>query len=135
MSKRVTAALAAALALVGCNRSKTPNQVQQPEPHISVRGAEQDQLHQLDALNLAIALKRAIYDSGYSCSRIVKAGFVGEYKNLDEWTAHCKDGRDWAIFAGADGSAQVRDCADVARFGLPKCEIHEAQKGTVSSSS
>ena len=33
---------------------------------IKVRGPDQERLHQLDAFNLAIALKRAIYDAGYS---------------------------------------------------------------------
>ena len=64
--------------------------------------------------NLAIGLKRAIYDAGYTCKRITDAGFVGTYKNLDMWTAQCVydkgPTRDWAIFAGPDGSAQVRDC-------------------------
>ena len=50
---------------------------------------EQEQLHKLDALNLAIALKRAIYDAGYTCKRVTDAGFVGEWKNLDMWMAHC----------------------------------------------
>ena len=27
------------------------------------------------------------------------------------------------IFAGPDGTAQVRDCGDVARFGLPECKV------------
>ena len=79
------------------------------------------------AANLAIGLKHAIYDAGYSCKRVDNAGFVGEYKNLDMWTAHCaydnKSSRDWAIFAGPDGSAQVRDCKDVAQFGMPACVI------------
>lgn len=132
MHKTATVGFAAALMLAGCNQSQSQNQVQQHEPQIKVRGTEQEQLHQLNALNLAIALKRAIYDSGYSCSRIDKEGYVGDYKNLDEWTAHCTDGHDWAIFAGPDGSAQVRDCVDVAHFGLPKCEIHQAPKGSLN---
>ena len=52
-------------------------------------------------------------------------GFVAEYQNLDMWTATCDDGRQWAIFAGPDGSAQVRDCVDVAEFGLPQCKVAE----------
>src|ERR1051326_2964930 len=108
MRKPAVTTLPAALMLNGCNQPQT--QTNQQESQIKARGPEQDQLHQLSALNLAIALKRAIYDSGYHCGRIEKAGFVGVYKNLEEWTAHCSDGRDWAIFAGPDGSAQVRDC-------------------------
>jgi hypothetical protein len=120
-----------ALALAACNQSST--QQANPAP-IKVTSPEQQQLHQLDAINLAIALKRAIYDAGYSCTRIADAGFVGEYKNLDMWMAHCVyaqgASRDWAVFAGPDGSAQVRDCRDVAATGLPRCEIKRRPKGS-----
>jgi len=59
---------------------------------------------------------------------------VGEYKNLDMWTAHCVydtgAARDWAIFAGPDGSAQVRDCKDLPGTGLPDCKITVRPKGS-----
>ena len=101
---------------------------------IKVRSDEQDRLQQLDAINLAIGLKRAIYDAGYTCKRVTDAGFVAEWKNLDMWTAHCvyDNGpqRDWAIFAGPDGSAQVRDCKDVPGSGLPACVIKAKPKGS-----
>ena len=118
------------LALAACNDSGPPaNQTK-----IKVTSAEQQQLHQLDAINLAIGLKRAIYDAGYTCKRITDAGFVGEWKNLDMWTAHCVydkgEPRDWAIFAGPDGSAQVRDCKDVPGSGLPLCKIKTRPKGS-----
>ena len=119
------------LTLAACNEQQ-PAQTNQPQ--IKVRSSEQDQLKQLDASNLASALKRAIYDAGYTCKRITDAGFVGEYKNLDMWMAHCvyEKGapRDWAIFAGPDGSAQVRDCKDVDGTELPKCEIKQRPKGS-----
>ena len=57
-----------------CRRSRPPPN----PPRIKVRSAEQDRLHKLDALNLAIGLKRAIYDAGYSCKRITDAGFVAD---------------------------------------------------------
>jgi len=121
----------AVLALPACN----DNSAQQANrPAIKVTSTEQQQLHQLDALNLAIGLKRAIYDAGYTCKRITDAGFVGTYKNLDMWMAHCvyEKGtpRDWAIFAGPDGSAQVRDCRDMPGTGLPTCEIKQRPKGS-----
>ncbi|HWC55677.1 MAG TPA: hypothetical protein VG434_01770 [Sphingomicrobium sp.] len=123
--------LLGALALAGCNKGQ--NQQQTPNK-IRVTSQEQEQLHQLDAFNLAIGLKRAIYDAGYSCKRITDAGFVGSWKNLDEWTAHCVydngSSRDWAIFAGPDGSAQVRDCKDVPGSGLPPCVIKQRPKGS-----
>ncbi len=118
--------VAIAVLLAACGQS----QPAKPKQPISVRSQAQDALHQLDDLNRAIALKRAIYDSGYTCKRVDRSGFVAAYKNLDMWTAHCTDGkgpgRDWAIFAGPDGSVQVRDCKDVAQFGMPACVIRKA---------
>jgi hypothetical protein len=130
MTRTSTAILLGCLALAACNQ---PQQSTSNEPHIRVTSQEQEQLHQLDAFNLAIGLKRAIYDAGYTCKRITDAGFVGTWKNLEEWTAHCVyDGgtsRDWAIFAGPDGSAQVRDCKDVVPTGLPACVIKQRPPG------
>ena len=118
-----------ALALSACNNGEQ----QTNQPVIRVRSNEQVQLHNLDAFNLAIGLKRAIYDAGYTCKRITDAGFVGTYQNLDMWMAHCEyekgTPRDWAVFAGPDGSAQVRDCRDVPGTGLPDCKIKVRPKG------
>ena len=129
---RRTVTLIVVAALAGCNKGQ-PQQAQQPT--IKIQSEEQKQLHKLDAFNLAIGLKRAIYDAGYTCKRITDAGFVGTYKNLDMWTAHCVydkgAARDWAIFAGPDGSAQVRDCKDITpQSGLPECKIVERPKGS-----
>lgn len=119
------------LALAACNDD---GQAPANQTAIRVRAAEQEQLHKLGALDLAIALKRAIYDAGYTCGRITDAGFVGEYKNLDMWMAHCEydkgTPRDWAIFAGPDGSAQVRDCKDIPGTGLPDCAIKKRPAGS-----
>ena len=109
------------------------NQAERTEtnsPAIEVRHPTQDKLHTLSAVNLAIALKRAIYDLGYTCSRIDKAGFVGRYKSADMWTAHCSDGRDWAIFASPDGSVQVRDCKDLPGTDVPVCKITKLPEGS-----
>jgi hypothetical protein len=129
MSLKLRAALAAALAVAGCNEQ----QPQQNRPTIKVRSAEQERLKQLDAINLAIGLKHAIYDAGYTCKRVTDAGFVDYYQNLDMWMAHCEYDkgvtRDWAIFAGPDGSAQVRDCKDVVGSELPTCVIKQRPKG------
>jgi hypothetical protein len=120
MRARYLLACAAAL-LAACGESQ-PTQPRQP---IVVRSEAQDQLHQLDDLNRAIALKRAIYASGYTCKRVASSGYVQEHKNLSMWTATCDDKRQWAIFAGPDGSAQVRPCQDLAELGLPQCVIRE----------
>jgi hypothetical protein len=130
MPRSLTIMLVSCAALAACNN----NQAATNQTKIRVVSQEQMQLHQLDAFNLAIGLKRAIYDAGYTCKRITDAGFVGTWNNLDEWTAHCvyDNGtpRDWAIFAGPDGSAQVRDCKDVVETGLPACVIKKRPKGS-----
>jgi len=132
MMRKPTAVLLACVAIAGCDKQWGRTESNQAE--IRVVGDEQKQLHQLDAFNLAIGLKRAIYDAGYTCKRITDAGFVGTWKNLDEWTAHCVNDvgppRDWAIFAGPDGSAQVRECKDVVASGLPACEIKQRPSGS-----
>jgi hypothetical protein len=126
------ALLLAPLALAACNNQQT-QQAPPDQPTIKVRSQEQEALHQLDAMNLAIGLKRAIYDAGFTCKRITDAGFVGTYKNLDMWMARCVydqgAAREWAIFAGPDGSAQVRDCRDIPGTGLPVCAIKKRPAG------
>src|SRR5438477_9687776 len=123
--------LLAALVLSACSNEQQAQNNMRP---IKVRAYEQEQLHKLDAFNLAVGLKRAIYDAGFTCKRVTDAGFVGTYKNLDMWMAHCVydkgASRDWAIFAGPDGSAQVRDCKDIPGSGLPACQIKKRPKGS-----
>jgi hypothetical protein len=93
------------------------------QQEIAVRSEEQNALHQLDDMNRDIALKRAILASGLRCKRVVRSGYVTEYKKLSMWQADCDDKRSWGIFVGPDGSAQVRPCTDNARFQLPECKI------------
>ena len=124
MTARPLALFVPLLLLPACGGESQPDQ---PRQSIVVRSQEQEQLHQLNDLNRAIALKRAIYASGYTCRRVESSGFVQAVKNLDMWTAKCADGREWAIFAGPDGSAQVRYCADLPRFGLPECKIRQQE--------
>jgi hypothetical protein len=122
--RSVIAATALAMLVAGCGDG---GQQAQSNNKIAVRGPEQEQLHKLNDFNRAIALKRAVYDSGYTCGRVTRSVFVGSYENLDEWMVSCADGRDWAVFIGPDGSAQVRDCKDVKGLGLPECAL--AEKG------
>ena len=137
MMRKSLSAVLGALALTSCG--DMGEQAQRNQPVIQVRSTEQQQLHQLDAMNLAIGLKRAIYDAGFTCRRITDAGFVGNYKNLEMWVAHCTydrgAARDWAVFAGPDGSAQVRDCKDLPGTGLPSCEIKKRPKGEFGTAS
>ena len=116
--------------LAGCGQEEAPP----PQPkQIHVRSEGQKQLFAATELNRAIALKRAIMESGSSCGRVARTGFVGTYKNMDFWTASCTDkfdrSRDWAIFIGADDSAQVRLCSDTKAVGLPACVARQGTEG------
>ncbi|HVL30412.1 MAG TPA: hypothetical protein VM326_06840 [Sphingomicrobium sp.] len=121
------------LALAACE----DNPATQPSQPIVVRSEGQDRLHQLDDLNRAIALRRAIYESGSACPRVAKSGYVGEYENTSYWTATCEDrsGRttDWALFVGPDESVQVRLCEDVVKAGLQPCVIKPGAKAPGSA--
>ena len=117
--------------LAGCGQESA---APRPKPkEIHVRSEGQKQLFAASEFNRAIALKRAIMDSGSACSRVAATGFVGTYKNMDYWTASCADKfdrtRDWAIFIGADDSAQVRLCEDTKAVGLPACVAKPGTEG------
>ena len=120
--------LAALLALSACDNSPAT----QPSQPIVVRSEGQDKLHQLDDLNRAIALKRAIYEAGSDCRQVTQSGYVGEYENTSYWTATCQDkfgrNRNWALFVGPDESVQVRLCEDVVKAGLKPCVIKPGAK-------
>lgn len=109
-----------------------------PKQKITVRSEGQKQMHQLNEMNRAIALKRAIYDTGAACLRVTKSGFVGPYENTEQWTATCEDKfkrtRDWALYIGADDSVQVRLCDDVVKAGLPACVIRDGAKPAPAAS-
>jgi hypothetical protein len=111
--------------LVGACDNSQPTQTHRS---IVVRSEAQDRLHRLDDMNRAIALRRAIYDSGFACRSVRKSGYVQEYGNLSMWTASCADGRSWAIFVGPDGTAQVRDCREMRELKLPVCEIRAPKR-------
>jgi len=96
---------------------------------IMVRSAAQQQLFDLNDLDRAIALKRAIADQGLRCSRIVSTGYVTRYKDMDMWTAKCGDDRNWALFISANDSVQVRLCDDNQKIGLPACNVQPGTEG------
>ena len=127
--RQLTPYLMLLLPLAGCDQGSAPPA---PRKEIIVRSEGQNRMHQLNDLNRAIALKRALHDSGADCRLVTKSGYVGEYENASQWTATCEDrfkrSRDWALFISADESVQVRLCADVVKAGLPACVIKPQAK-------
>src|SRR5512134_1285848 len=96
---------------------------------IVVRSDAQQKLFDLNDLDRAIALKRAIADQGLRCSQIVSTGYVTRFRDMDMWTATCSDDRKWALFLGANDSVQVRLCTDNEKIGLPACTIQPGTEG------
>ena len=125
MHGKLLTIIAASLLAGACGDSSEPTA---PQRSISVRSEQQEALHKLSGPYRDIALRRAIYDGGRSCKTVTKSGYVQEYGNLSMWTASCADNRSWAIFVGPDGSAQVRDCRELAQLKLPACTIREVPK-------
>ena len=96
---------------------------------IIVRSDAQQRLFDLNDLDRAIALKRAITDQGMRCGQVVSTGYVTRFRNLDMWMATCGDQRNWSLFIGADDSVQVRLCDDNEKIGLPACKIQPGTEG------
>jgi len=133
MKRTAMRLIATSVLLVGLAACGDQHAAQQTnEQQIAVRSPEQDRLHQLDTLGRDIGLKRAIQDSGMTCRRVIRSGYVQEFNTLSMWTAECTGNRNWAIFVGPDGSAQVRPCQDMAKFKLPECRIAADPSGRVA---
>ena len=125
MRGKLLTAVTITLLAGACEDSSEPTA---PKRSISVRSEQQDALHKLSESYRHIALRRAIYDAGRACRTVTGSGYVQEYGNLSMWTASCADGKNWAIFVGPDGSAQVRDCREMEQLKLPTCTIREGPK-------
>lgn len=117
-----------AAALAACQDEPAPPAKPQAES-IIVRSENQKKLFAANDLDRAIGLKRAIQGQGLMCKQVARTGYVGRYKNMDVWTASCRDKRDWALFVGADDSVQVRNCKDLVQLGLPECTIQPGTEG------
>jgi hypothetical protein len=124
---RGAALMLSMILLTACKGSEP---VEQPvQNDIMVRSEAQQQLFNLNDLDRAIALKRAIADQGLTCARIVSTGYVTRYKDMDLWTARCADERQWALFIAANDSVQVRLCDDNEKVGLPACKVKPGTEG------
>ncbi|HWI86646.1 MAG TPA: hypothetical protein VNT42_10045 [Sphingomonas sp.] len=98
---------------------------------VTIANPASDRLTQLTSLQRRGALRGALLDSGYTCTRVEKAAIQGPWKNLIMWRAQCSltDPRyDYAIFVGPDASIQARPCMELAELKLPACRPFSAPK-------
>lgn len=126
MTRHVPFLIAAAM-LASCGQGENPAPPVQNE--IMVRSEAQQQLFNLNDLDRAIALKRAIAEQGLRCARVVSTGYITRYKDMDVWSATCADDRQWSLFVSANDSVQVRLCDDNAKIGLPACNVKPGTEG------
>lgn len=129
--RRSAIALSLVALLGACGQSAAPPP---PQRTIKVQGDEQRQLAAANKMDRAIALKRAIYDAGSRCRRVVDTAQMADYKNLSMWQAVCDDGGNWAIYVGPNGGVQVRACADLKGLKLPQCTLPAAARAPAKSS-
>ncbi len=124
---RAAALLVPALFLATCGEGGNPAPPLQND--IMVRSEAQQRLLDLNDLDRAVALKRAISDQGLTCAQIVSTGYVTRFRDMDMWTATCGDDRQWALFIGANDSVQVRLCDDNEKIDLPACKVQPGTEG------
>ena len=124
---RFAALMIPAVLLGGCDSGGPSEPPLQND--IMVRSDSQQKLFDLNDLDRAITLKRAIADQGLRCGQIVSTGFVTRFRDMDMWSATCGDDRQWALFIGANDSVQVRLCADNEKVGLPACTVQPGTEG------
>jgi hypothetical protein len=119
MTKAIgAAALAALLALAGCDDGA-------PNPEIrSVKPANptSDGLKALSPLYRNLGLRRAIVENGQRCKRVDRGAYQEDYKNMAMWVANCTDSGEWAVFIAPVGNVQVRRCGNLAQIKLPPCK-------------
>jgi hypothetical protein len=124
---RIALMLVSASLIASCGKNEQAAPPVQND--IIVRSKAQQQLFDLNDLDRAIALKRAIGDQGLRCAQVVSTGYVTRYKDMDMWTASCGDKRQWALFIAANDSVQVRLCDDNEKIGLPACKVQPGTEG------
>jgi len=124
---RCATLLISATLLASCGQSDNPAPPLQND--IMVRSEAQQRLFDLNDLDRAIALKRAIADQGRRCAGIISTGNVTGYRDMDRGSATGEDDRQWALFIAANDSVQGRLCNDNEKVGLPACKVQPGTEG------
>ena len=106
-----------------------------PALAITVANPASDQIKAYPDIQRRAVLRGIVMDGGAYCKRVEQAAFQGPWGNLAMWRAKCHptDKRlDYAVFIGADATAQVRPCTDMAYLKLPACRPFAPPRASLS---
>ena len=126
MIRSLAATAALALALTACDGGSTGGDAAQAPKRVN---QYQQKLLALEARDRNLALRRAVQDDGGSCPRVSAASYQQEHLKMAMWVVRCEGRfgpRDWAVFVGASGTVQARDCRTARQAGLPECRAPQA---------
>jgi hypothetical protein len=115
---RLLAAAALVVLAAACGGGGEANR---QEPAIKIANPYHEQLQALPPQLQRLGVMRAIRDNGKRCHRVEATAYQQDYRNMVMWVALCDDGRHWAVFIGANGDTQVRDCTEARQLNLPQC--------------
>ena len=94
-----------------------------PALAIGVTNSFSDALKKMSPIQQRAVMRRAVLDHEQYCKRIGPVAYQGVYKNMEMWVVRCDRGAAYGAFIGSDGSVQVRPCADLITFKLPRCKL------------
>lgn len=118
--------LALGLTLAACSGGSSGAQANTSQPVEPAPVADKKdypaELRKLPPAAANATMFRAISDSGESCSGVTKSGYQQDYKGMAMWVAHCRSGRNWAVFVSHNGYIQARACATAGEAGFPACK-------------
>jgi hypothetical protein len=94
-----------------------------PALAIGVQNNFSDSLKKMSSVQQRAVMRRAVLDHDQYCKQIGPVAYQGPYKNMEMWVVQCDRGAAYGAFIGSDGSVQVRPCADLVTFKLPRCKL------------
>ena len=94
-----------------------------PALAIAVPNIYRDSLKKMSSIQQRAVMRRAVLDHEQYCKRIGPVAYQGVYKNMEMWVVRCDRDAAYGAFIGSDGSVQVRPCADLITFKLPRCKL------------
>ena len=122
---RCTAAALAALlttTLAACDQSPAAPRQAATEPARPDPSIYRKKLLALSPEARGDVLFKAIASGNGACPSVEKSAYQEDYKDMSMWAVQCALSGDWAVFVNGSGFAQVRQCDQETKLGLPACK-------------